>query len=35
MSRHVNAISGRLSLRDPQRESLEILDRVMEIAQPY
>ncbi|MCB9905259.1 MAG: DEAD/DEAH box helicase family protein [Planctomycetes bacterium] len=35
MSRHVNAISGRLSLRDPQRESLEILDRVMEIAQPH
>ncbi len=31
-SRHVNSISGRLSLRTPQRESLEILDRVMEIA---
>lgn len=24
MNRHVNAISGRLSLRQPQRESLEI-----------
>ncbi len=35
MSRHVNSISGRLSLRTPQRESLEILDRVMEIAQPH
>lgn len=30
----VNAISGRLSLRKPQREGLEILDRVMEIAPP-
>ncbi len=30
----VNAISGRLSLRKPQREGLEILDRVMEIASP-
>ena len=29
--RTVNAISGRLSLRDPQRKSLEILDRVCEI----
>jgi len=28
MNRHVNAISGRLSLRAPQRESLEILARV-------
>jgi hypothetical protein len=27
MNRHVNAISGRLSLRQPQRESLGILDR--------
>jgi type III restriction enzyme len=35
MSRHVNSISGRLSLRTPQRRSLEILDRVMEIAQPH
>lgn len=33
MSRHVNSISGRLSLRTPQRQSLEILHRVMEIAQ--
>jgi len=29
--RHVNAISSRLSLRQPQRQSLEILDRVTEI----
>jgi type III restriction enzyme len=35
MSRHVNSISGRLSLRAPQRRSLEILDRVVEIAQPH
>lgn len=34
MSRHVNSISGRLSLRAPQRESLEILDRVTEIVPP-
>lgn len=34
MNRHVNAIAGRLSLRTPQRESLEILDRVMEIGPP-
>ena len=34
MSRHVNAISGRLSLRAPQRESLERLHRVMSIARP-
>ena len=33
-SRHVNAIAGRLSLRPPQRRSLEILDRVTEIAPP-
>ncbi len=32
--RHVNAISGRLSLRPPQRRSLEILDRVTEIVPP-
>jgi len=32
--RHVNAIAGRLSLRQPQRASLEILDRVTEIAPP-
>jgi type III restriction enzyme len=31
-SRQVNSINGRLSLRSPQRKSLEILDRVMEIA---
>lgn len=31
MNRHVNAIAGRLSLRPPQRESLEILDRITEI----
>ena len=35
MSRHLNSISGRLSLRTPQRRSLEILHRVMEIAQPH
>jgi len=35
MHRQVNAISGRLSLRPPQRRSLEVLDRVMEIAQPH
>ena len=34
MNRQVNAIAGRLSLRPPQRESLEILDRVTEIAPP-
>ena len=34
MNRHVNAISGRLSLRTPQRLSLEILHRVTEIAPP-
>ncbi len=33
-NRHVNAIAGRLSLRPPQRRSLEILDRVTEIAPP-
>ena len=32
MNRHVNAISGRLSLRPPQRHSLEILDRITEVA---
>ncbi|WP_114521482.1 DEAD/DEAH box helicase family protein [Altererythrobacter sp. ZODW24] len=32
--RHVNAISGRLSLRHPQRASLEILDRITEIVPP-
>jgi type III restriction enzyme len=34
MNRHVNAISGRLSLRPPQRISLEILHRITEIAPP-
>ena len=34
MNRHVNAIAGRLSLRPPQRRSLDILDRVTEIAPP-
>jgi len=32
MNRHVNAIAGRLSLRPPQRRSLEILDRITELA---
>ncbi|MFH0879863.1 MAG: DEAD/DEAH box helicase family protein, partial [Lentisphaerota bacterium] len=34
MNRYVNAVAGRLSLRAPQRRSLEILDRIMEIAPP-
>ena len=34
MNRHVNAISSRLSLRPPQRHSLEILDRITEIVPP-
>ena len=34
MNRHVNAIAGRLSLRPPQRRSLEILDRITEIVRP-
>ena len=34
MNRHVNAISGRLSLRPPQRRSLEILHCITEIAPP-
>ena len=34
MNRHVNAIAGRLSLRPPQRQSLEILDRITEIVPP-
>ena len=33
-NRHVNAIAGRLSLRPPQRDSLEILDRICEIIPP-
>jgi type III restriction enzyme len=32
--REVNAIAGRLSLRPPQRQALEILDRVTEIVPP-
>jgi type III restriction enzyme len=35
MNRHVNAIAGRLSLRPPQRRSLEILNRITEIAPPH
>jgi type III restriction enzyme len=31
----VNGICARLSLRTPQRQSLEILHRIMEIAQPH
>jgi type III restriction enzyme len=34
MNRQVNAISGRLSLRPPQRHSLEILHRITEIVPP-
>src|SRR5664279_1881604 len=34
MNRHVNAIAGRLSLRPPQRRSLEILDRITEMVPP-
>jgi len=34
MNQNVNAIAGRLSLRTPQRRSLEILDRITEIAPP-
>ncbi|MGE0823550.1 MAG: DEAD/DEAH box helicase [Candidatus Binatia bacterium] len=34
MNRHVNAIAGRLSLRPPQRRSLDILDRITEIVPP-
>jgi type III restriction enzyme len=35
MNRHVNSIAGRLSLRAPQRHSLEILDRITEIVPPH
>lgn len=31
MNRHVNAIAGRLSLRAPQRQALELLDRLTDI----
>ena len=34
MNRQVNSISGRLSLRAPQRRSLEVLDRITEIVPP-
>jgi type III restriction enzyme len=34
MNRYINSIAGRLSLRQPQRESLERLARVTEIAPP-
>lgn len=34
MNKHLNSIAGRLSLRPPQRRSLEILDRIMEITPP-
>ncbi len=34
MNRHVHAIAGRLSLRHPQRRSLEILDRITELVPP-
>lgn len=34
MKQHINSIAGRLSLRPPQRRSLEILDRLTEIAPP-
>lgn len=35
MNRLVNSIAGRLSLRPPQRRSLEILDRITEIVPPH
>ncbi len=35
MNHHVSAIAGRLSLRKPQRDSLEILDRITEIVPPH
>jgi type III restriction enzyme len=34
MNRHVNGVAGRLSLRLPQRQSLEVLARVCELAPP-
>lgn len=34
MNRHVNSIADRLSLREPQRTSLRILDRVTDIVRP-
>ena len=35
MASHVNNISSRLSLRTPQRQSLDILHQVMELANPH
>ena len=35
MASHVNNISSRLSLRTPQRQSLDILHQVMELAKPH
>lgn len=34
MNRYVSAVAGRLSLRTPQRQSLEILDRITELVRP-
>ena len=34
MNRQATAVSNRLSLRPPQRRSLEILDQVMEVVKP-
>jgi type III restriction enzyme len=34
MNRYVNSIAGRLSLRPPQRQSLEILNRITQIVPP-
>jgi type III restriction enzyme len=34
MNRHLHSIAGRLSLRPPQRQSLEILDRITDIVPP-
>jgi hypothetical protein len=34
MNRHVNAIAGHLSLRPPQRQALEILDRITKLVPP-
>lgn len=34
MNRHVNSVAGRLSLRPPQRRSLEALSRICEISPP-
>jgi hypothetical protein len=35
MNRHINAIVGRLSSRKPQRDLLEILDRITETVPPW